>query len=400
MSNAYEHRKGTAALFIKDKDGVPLKNKEIKIKQKKHKFLFGCAEFSTVEYVNGELSGEQSKYAEIRVNKLLDIFNFVTLPFYWGRFEPAPGHPDTDRIKKTAQWLTEKGCTVKGHPLCWHTSTAPWLIERNMPNDRILSLQLERIRREVYAFSGLIDIWDVINEVVIMPRFDKYDNGITRICKEYGRIGLVKKVFSEAQKTNPNALLLINDFNLSESYEILIEGLLEAGVPIGGVGLQSHMHQGWWGEERTLEILDRFSRFGLPLHFTEINLVSGQIMPKHIVDLNDYKVDEWSTTREGEERQANEAAALYKILFEHPLVEAITYWSFTDGNWLKAPAGFLTRESRVKPVYDKIHKLIKDEWWTKEHVYMTDDKGAVAVSGYKGDYTAEIDGGSFDFKIN
>ena len=103
-------------------------------------------------------------------------------------------------------------------------------------NDEILRRQIERIHRDMSAFKGVIGLWDVINEVVIMPVFDKYDNAVTRICKEYGRVGLVKNVFAAAKETDPSAMLLINDFNTSAAYEILIEGLLEAGVPIGAIG--------------------------------------------------------------------------------------------------------------------------------------------------------------------
>ena len=46
----------------------------------------------------------------------------------------------------------------------------------------------------------MIGLWDVINEVVIMPIFDKYDNAVTRICQEYGRVPLVKAVFDEAKR--------------------------------------------------------------------------------------------------------------------------------------------------------------------------------------------------------
>ena len=37
-------------------------------------------------------------------------------------------------------------------------------------------------------------------------------------------------------------------------------------------------------------------------------------MPAHIVDLNDYQVDEWPSTPEGEERQAREISEMYSIL--------------------------------------------------------------------------------------
>lgn len=151
---------------------------------------------------------------------------------------------------------------------------------------------------------GLIDMWDVINEVVIMPIFDKYDNGITRICKVLGRVGIVREVFAATKESNQDAILLINDFNTSRSYENLIEGCLEAGIPIDAIGIQSHQHQGYWGLEKTQEVLERFSRFGLPIHFTENTLISGDIMPPEIEDLNDFKVEDWPTTPQGEERQA------------------------------------------------------------------------------------------------
>jgi len=255
-----------------------------------------------------------------------------------------------------------------------------------MNNQEILAAQLERIRREVSEYAGLIDIWDVINEVVIMPIFNKYDNGITRICKELGRIRLVREVFAVAREANPRGIFLINDFNTSVAYEILIEGLLEAGVRIDAIGIQSHMHQGYWGVEKTQEILERFSRFNLPIHFTETTIISGNLMPPEIEDLNDYKVEEWPSTPEGEERQAMEAMLHYKTLFAHPKVEAITWWNFVDGEWLNAPSGFITKDGRIKPIYYELYKLIKGEWWTEQQYLMTDEQGSVKVSGYMGDY--------------
>ncbi|ADL42025.1 glycoside hydrolase family 10 [Caldicellulosiruptor obsidiansis OB47] len=382
--NNYEHRKSTVTLKIKRSDGTPLKNTEVVVRQTKHKFLFGCAEFSVVPFANNELQGKEKEKSEIIFEKFLDLFNFATLPFYWARFEPVKGKPDTLRLKNTAKWLISKGCTVKGHPLCWHTLTAPWLLEMN--NQKILAAQLERIRREVSEYAGLIDIWDVINEVVIMPIFNKYDNGITRICKELGRIRLVREVFAVAREANPRGIFLINDFNTSVAYEILIEGLLEAGVRIDAIGIQSHMHQGYWGVEKTQEILERFSRFNLPIHFTETTIISGNLMPPEIEDLNDYKVEEWPSTPEGEERQAMEAMLHYKTLFAHPKVEAITWWNFVDGEWLNAPAGFITKDGRIKPIYYELYKLIKGEWWTEQQYLMTDEQGSVKVSGYMGDY--------------
>jgi len=393
----YAHRRATKTVRFTDADGRPAANEKVDIRQQKGSVMFGCAGFETVQLIGGAKNGEDTANIEMRVEKMLEIFDQITLPFYWGRFEPQRGKPDTVRTKAAAEWLQKRGCTVKGHPLCWHTVCADWLLE--MSDEEILKTQLERIRRDVTDFAGVIDMWDVINEVVIMPVFDRYDNAVTRICKREGQVGLVKKVFDEARQANPDATLLINDFDMSEDYSDLIKKLLDAGVCIDVIGLQSHMHQGCWHEEKTLEILDRFSSFKLPLHFTEINLVSGDLMPPHIVDLNDFIPDNWATTPEGEARQAEELAGFYKLLFDCPLIEAVTYWSFTDGGWLNAPAGLVSRDGRAKPSYNALYDLIKKEWLTPEQQVTTDENGNAEVSGFKGTYTAEFNGNRMEFEI-
>lgn len=386
------HRKAKKEIVFKDAQGNALANRQVSIEQKSHSFLFGCGAF---EFMN-HIKDANDETADI-TSKWLKIFNYGTLPFYWGRYEPEEGKPDEETLMKTAKYLQERGVRVKGHPLCWHTVCADWLM--NYDNATILKKQLDRIHREVTNFKGVIDMWDVINEVVIMPVFDKYDNAVTRICNDRGRIALVKDVFAAAHESNPDATLLINDFNLSEAYRILIDGLLNAGVPISAIGIQTHQHQGYMGKEKLLDILKRYEVFGLPLHFTENTLISGDLMPSHIVDLNDWQVDEWPTTPEGEERQCREIEELYRTLFEHPLVEAITTWDFRDGAWLKAPAGFLRLDNSEKPSYEMLRKLIKEEWSTKS-LLTTDSEGRVTVEGFKGEYEAFADGfnGKFDLK--
>jgi endo-1,4-beta-xylanase len=163
-------------------------------------------------------------------------------------------------------------------------------------------------------------MWGVINEVVIMPIFDKYDNGNTMISKDLGRVGIIKEMFEKTREFNPGATLLLNDFNTSINYEILIDGCLHAGISIDAIGIQLQQHQGYWGREKLEEVLDRFSHFGLPIHFTENTLTFGHLMPPEIEDLNDYQIPEWLSTPEFEERQAKEVEEMYSILFKYPQV--------------------------------------------------------------------------------
>ena len=392
-----QHRTTTASVTLTH-GGSPLSNHEIVVRQLKHRFLFGSNwGESTIALANGELSGAEKELAERRNEHFLQLFNQVTLPFYWGRFEPQRGLPQTQRILNTARWYQTHGCVLKGHPLCWHTITADWLLP--LSNREILQAQIARIQRDVADFAGIIDMWDVINEAVIMPIFDRYDNGITRICQELGRIELIRTLFETAHTTNPRAILLLNDFDVSPAYDILVEGCLEAGIPIDVIGIQSHMHQGYWGVERTQQVLEQFARFKRPIHFTENTIVSGQLMPPEIIDLNDYQVKDWPSTPKGEERQAREVVLHYKTLLADPLVEAITWWDLSDGGWLNAPAGLLRQDHSPKPAYDELLKLVKGEWWLAPTKMTTDTNGQFSFTGFLGEYELALDNQPATFSL-
>jgi GH35 family endo-1,4-beta-xylanase len=396
-SEIRNNRMTSTTITVLNADKTPWANQEVTIEQTRHEFLFGTAAFDLIPLTNGEYTGEQKEQAERRAAKLTALFNAATLPFYWARFEPERGKPFTEETKRAAKWCREHGLVVKGHPLCWHTLTADWLL--SMRNSEILQAQTARIKRDVSNFRGLIDMWDVINEAVIMPVFDKYDNGLTRLCREMGRIKMIKAMFDAARAENPAAILLINDFDVSPAYDILVEGCLEAGIKIDVIGIQSHMHQGYWGVEKTLKVLDQFARFNLPIHFTETTLVSGQLMPPEIVDLNDYQAKEWPTTPEGEDRQTEETLQHYRTLFSHPLVEGITWWDLSDGGWLNAPAGLLRKDGSSKPAYDELMKLINGEWWTFPTKLMTDSNGEIQFSGFLGEYKLTYGGTQKSFAI-
>ena len=122
------------------------------------------------------------------------------------------------------------------------------------------------------------------------------------------------------------------------------------------IGIQSHMHGGYWGAARTWDVCERFAKFGKPLHFTETTVVSG---PK--------KDSTWTTTPEGEQR-AGEAGG--RVL--HGAVLASGRRGRSPGGisrdqdaWQQAPAGLVRSDMTPKPAYEQLHGLIKGKWWTK-----------------------------------
>ena len=155
-----------------------------------------------------------------------------------------------------------------------------------------------------------------------------------------------------------------------------------------------------WSLEKTEEILSRFEHFGLPIHFTENTIVAGPLVAPEITDLQDAHYDDDAATPELEQKQAEDLTKMYRNLFEnHPLVTAITNWDFGDGAWLNAPSGVIRKDGSLKPSYNALHHLIKEEWHTELDA-TTDANGFITLEGFKGKYEISGNGGKglFDLK--
>ncbi|MDM7854129.1 endo-1,4-beta-xylanase [Cellulomonas alba] len=398
LDGSFAHRRASTTLTVVDAAGAPVPGADVTVEQVRHEFGFGNIGFDLIAFANGAASGGHNVFGGARAEQgarlaelWLGLFDSATLPFYWRGFEREEGRTQTDVMMCAARWFADRGVRVKGHPLVWHTLAPQWLLGRS--DAEVEAAIRARIRRDVTAFAGVIDLWDAINEVVIMPVFEAEENAVTPLAAARGRVAMVRMAFETAREANPGARLVLNDFDLSADYEHLIEECLAAGIVIDALGLQTHMHQGYRGEEQVAGILERFARFGLPLQLTETTLVSGELMPPEIVDLNDYVVDSWPSTPEGEARQADELLRHVRSLFGHPAVESMTYWGLSDdGAWLGAPAGLVRADGTTKPSYDQLRGLVRGDWWLAPTALTADEHGQVEITAFAGRYAVRAGG--------
>nr|QQZ02674.1 1,4-beta-xylanase [uncultured microorganism] len=374
-----EHRKTGVRLVIRDEAGSPIADADVKLRQTRHEFLFGCNVFGWGGQDNGQL---ENAYRD----RFARLLNYATLPFYWPSYEPERGRPEHERCERVARWCLENGITTKGHPLAWNYSDASWFPS---DTDELRRLQMERIEDCVSRFQGLIDRWDVVNEATHFDRDDLIERRAPKhsaMWKAAGQMEFTRECFVHARKAGPKATLLINDYRVDPAYERVIEQLVnEQGKPMYDViGIQSHMHGGARTSKALWEICERFSRFGVPLHFTEMTILSGECVG------DKPRGEPWPSTDEGEAYQAEEVARVYTILFSHPSVEAITWWDFSDlSAWKGAPAGLVRADMTPKPAYDALMRLVKDKWWTSLDA-KSDPRGIVSFRGFLGDYELEI----------
>ncbi len=369
----HEHRMGDVIVTVTDSDGNAIADTEVTIQQTNHAFLFGCNIFNLGRYDDDE----KNRVYEEQFSALL---NYATLPFYWGGFEGEPGKPEYERLDRMARRCKELGIVTKGHPLVWHSVVPAWApADMTILEDRLRN----RVTEIVEHYKGLVDIWDVINEATVSARVD---NPVGRWVKKYGDDVCVGLTLDWAYEANPDALLLVNDFNISPTYEKQLERLQMAEKPFGTIGLQSHMHSKPWELTRAWEICETYKRFGLPLHFTELTVLSGQL--KTDSNWNKRQTD-WPTTPEGEKSQLEYVEKLYRLLFSHPAMEAITWWDFPDGCWQGAPAGLVRADLSPKPAYQRLLEMVKGEWWTQSKG-RTDGKGEYSLRGFCGDYSVAV----------
>ncbi len=376
-----KHRKADVVIVVERADGRPAPDVEVRIEQTRHHFLFGANIFMLGKCRTPEDNRAYEKYFS-------ELLNYATAPFYWWGYETEPGKPDYAATDRIIDWCRPRGIRIKGHPLMWNFVDPKWL-----PDDpaEVRRLQLERIRSCVEHFAGRIDIWDVVNEATDFerPRILRDAPKLTAAANEVGKMVFVREAFRTARAANPKATLLINDYVTNEKYaaEVISKLVGEDGKPLYDViGIQCHQHGGAWTAQHTWEICERFARFGVPLHFTEATILSGQLGWNLSTTRPGF---DWPSTPDGEQRQAREVVRFYTVLFSHPAVEAITWWDFVDGCWQNAPSGFLRRDFTPKPAYHELLKLVKGKWWTKT-VGRTDAQGRVRLRGFLGDYLARF----------
>ena len=121
-----------------------------------------------------------------------------------------------------------------------------WLTEGTWTRDELIAIIREHITTVVGHYRGRVAAWDVVNEGV-------GDDGSLRDTIWLRGIGpeYIDMAFRWAHEADPDALLFYNDYageglgTKSDAIYALVQGLLERGVPINGVGLQMHVSLRW-----------------------------------------------------------------------------------------------------------------------------------------------------------
>ena len=302
-----KYRKGLLTITVEDAAGRPVPGATVKVTQTRHAFLFGANIFNLHP---ADDSTEQRAYQE----EFTALFNYATLPFYWGAFESRQGQPDNARLQAMADWCIAHGLTPKGHPLIWHEVWPTW---GPADADAAVALLHARVSDLIPRYRDTIHYWDVLNEANGASTFHPA-NGETAWIKRDGAAAVVGTALDWARTArraagDPPTTFLYNDYETGPSNVALLGRLQSEGKLPDAIGIQSHMHTAEWPLSKVWQVCETFGRFDRPIHFTETTVLSG---PRRALDYHGPDATDWNTTPEGEARQAEYVVQFYTLFVQ------------------------------------------------------------------------------------
>jgi endo-1,4-beta-xylanase len=188
----------------------------------------------------------------------------------WDTTEPSNGSFNFGPGDAIVNFAKAHGMRVRGHNLVWHSQLPGWV--SSLPSSQVKSAMDTHITTEVSHYKGQIYAWDVVNEPFNEDgsfRADAFSNAM-------GGQGYIAEALRTAHAADPNAKLYLNDFNIegqnakSNAMFSLISSLKSQGVPIDGVGFESHFILGQLPSS-LLSNMQRFASLGVDVAITELD---------------------------------------------------------------------------------------------------------------------------------
>ncbi|MDQ7991357.1 MAG: endo-1,4-beta-xylanase [Propionicimonas sp.] len=192
----------------------------------------------------------------------------------WEFVHPEENTYDFGPADQIVDYAGQYGESVRGHTLLWHSQNPAWLPVGEVSDEDLLAILHDHITTVVGHFAGRIRAWDVANEILADDGRPREENPwIAR----FG-IDVVADAFRWAHEADPAAVLYLNDYGIedagpkADAYYVLAQRLLAEGVPLGGMGFESHLSFDYPFPSGLRQSLQRFADLGLEVAITELDV--------------------------------------------------------------------------------------------------------------------------------
>ena len=161
------------------------------------------------------------------------------------------------------------GMRVRGHNLVWQNQLPSWV--SSLPSNQVQQAMESHITTEAGHYKGQVYAWDVVNEP-----FNGDGSLVSDVFYRAMGSGYIADALRTAHAADPGAQLYLNDYNIegenakSNAMYSLVQSLLAQGVPINGVGFESHYIVGQVPSS-LLANMQRFAALGVNVAVTELD---------------------------------------------------------------------------------------------------------------------------------
>ena len=371
-SDAMIQKIRTGTLVVRAKPGA-----KIQVEQLRHEFWFGAT------LPTGLFTGRMSPEDATRFKEVfLRNFNagVIEAAFKWHDMERERGIVNYATVDAMLRWADAAGIPLRGHCLYWGipNRVQPWLKELT---DADLRRELvERGRAMGARYRGRFAEFDLNNEMIHANYYaERLGAGITKEMAGWVREG------------DPDAVLFVNDYDITtgnrlDDYVKHIRELLNQGVPLGGIGVQGHLHGDSFDPAALQNSLDVLAQFNLPIRITEFNF-PGQRSKYY----RDPEARKQMLSAEEEQAKAVALTQFFRICFAHPAVTGIMMWGFWEGaNWIPQ-SSLYKRDWTATPAARAYEDLVLGQWWTRWSG-TAGPNGQARIPAFFGKHRVTIDG--------
>jgi len=187
----------------------------------------------------------------------------------WDTTEPSRGAFNFGPGDQIVAFAQAHSMRIRGHNLVWHSQLPAWV--SSLPLAQVQAAMENHITTEATHYRGKLYAWDVVNEP-----FDDSGNLRTDVFLQAMGSGYIADALRTARAADPNAKLYLNDFNIEGSGAKanamfnLVQSLKAQGVPIDGVGFESHFILGQVPSSLQANMA-RFAALGVDVAITELD---------------------------------------------------------------------------------------------------------------------------------
>ncbi len=187
----------------------------------------------------------------------------------WDTTEPSRGNFNFGPGDQIVAFAQSHSMRIRGHNLVWHSQLPSWV--SSLPLNQVQAAMENHITTEATHYKGKLYAWDVVNEP-----FE--ENGTLRNSVFFQAMGAgyIADALRTAHAADPSAKLYLNDFNIegsgtkADAMFNLVQSLIAQGVPINGVGFESHFILGQVPASLQAN-MQRFAALGIDVAITELD---------------------------------------------------------------------------------------------------------------------------------